>query len=70
MADKIPRSVTLHLNTQDQKLATLQEVIARIGGIAGCPACGRIAVLHVDILGDPPPIDLSKIGVTAIQLQH
>jgi hypothetical protein len=64
-----PRSVTLNLNTKEQSLESLGHVLARIGGLAGCTGCGRIAVLHADLLGDPEPSD-QKIGINSMQIEN
>ena len=42
------------LNPKDQKLETIQRVVASILGRGGCETCGRIAVLRVDFVSDPP----------------
>lgn len=64
-----PQSVSLQLNTQDQKMENLQEIIKCVGGLCGCPACGRIAHLHIGLLGDPDP-NLAKLGVSSLQMQE
>ena len=43
------RSVRIHLNTKDQKLESLQDLLAKVGGLAGCGKCGRIADLSLGI---------------------
>jgi len=64
-----PQSVRLQLNTQDQKMENLQEIIKCIGGLCGCPACGRIAYLDIGLLGDPDP-NFAKLGVSSFQMQE
>jgi len=63
------KSVTVHLTTKDQKIESLHGVLARIGGLVDCVSCGRMAVLRVDLLGDPPP-ELGKLGVTSFQVHE
>jgi hypothetical protein len=56
------RSVTATLNPEHQNLESLQKLLAQIAGRGGCDRCGRIAFLHVDFLGDPPP-EIAHQGV-------
>ena len=62
------RSVRIHLNTKDQKLESLQDLLAKVGGLAGCGKCGRIAYLHIEMLGDPAP-EFSRDGVISMQIE-
>lgn len=62
------KSITLHLNTKDQKIQSLHDIIAKVGGLAGCMACGRIAYLHIQTVGDPPP-EFAHGGVTSMQIE-
>lgn len=59
------RSITIQLNTHNQHIDALHRILTRVGGLAGCEACGRLALLRVDLLGDPPP-DLAKDGVVSV----
>jgi hypothetical protein len=61
------KSIRLHLNTKDQKIQSLQDIISRVGGLAGCAACGRIAYLHIQTLGDPAP-EFAHSGVISMQI--
>jgi hypothetical protein len=63
------KSVTLHLSTQNQKMDNLQSILKRVGGMIGCEACGRMALLRIDLLGDPAA-DLAKQGVTSMQVHE
>jgi hypothetical protein len=47
------------LNSKDQNREAIDRVVRDILGHGGCPTCGRIAVLRVDFVSDPPP-DLAK----------
>ena len=38
---------------EKQTVADLQAALKRVLGMAGCLECGRIAILRVDVLGDP-----------------
>jgi sulfite reductase beta subunit-like hemoprotein len=62
-----PQSLSLQLNTQDQKMENLQEILKCVGGLCGCPACGRIAHLNIGLLGDPDPT-FAKLGVSSFQM--
>ena len=63
-----PKSIRLSLNTKDQKIEALNDLLAKVGGLAGCGRCGRIAFLHIDLLGDPPP-DFARDGVISMQIE-
>jgi hypothetical protein len=47
-------------------MEAIQRILAKVGGMAGCDHCGRIALLRVDFLSDPPPPDLAKDGAISI----
>ncbi len=59
------KSATLTFNTHGQNIDGVQAVMKQILGMAGCPQCGRLAVLKVDF-GDPPPEQLGKQGVVGL----
>lgn len=59
------KTVSVALNPQKQTLDQLHKLIGQIAGRAGCDHCGRIAYLHIDFLGDPPP-DLAQNGVISL----
>jgi hypothetical protein len=63
------RSATLTFNPQGQTIKGVHTVVEQILGMAGCPQCGRLAVLKIDLLGDPPPDLLGKQGVINIDKQ-
>jgi hypothetical protein len=58
------RSITIQLNTHNQNIEALHRLVARVGGLAGCDHCGRMALLRIDLLGDPPP-DMAKEGAVS-----
>ena len=60
--------VSLTLNPHNQNLDTVHRIVASILGRAGCPQCGRIALLDVQFLGDPGP-DLSKEGIISMHAE-
>jgi len=64
-----PRSVTLMLNTHNQNMKSLHDILTRVGGILGCDGCGKMALLHIDVVGDPQP-DLTKLGVNSMQIRE
>jgi hypothetical protein len=63
------KSVTLQLNTKDQKMESLQSLLKHVGGMLGCEGCGRIAYLHVNGLGDPDPA-LTKLGAISVNVHE
>ena len=55
------KSAALTLNPKDQDLAVVNKMMAMMLKRAGCPACGRLALLKLDFTGDPGP-DLTGVG--------
>ena len=55
------------LNTKGQSLEIVHKIVGTILNHVGCGACGRIARLRIDLLGDPPP-DLAKEGVISFEI--
>ena len=41
------------LNTQHQSIKSINELVARVTGLAGCEGCGRIAYLDLHFSDDP-----------------
>ena len=68
MASGIRKSATVSLSGHNQTLDTLNHIIATIAGRGGCDKCGRIALLKVEYVVDPPP-DLAKQGVISFQTE-
>ena len=66
MSTPAAKSATLTLNPANQSLDGIHRLMAQVLGKAGCDHCGRIAVLKVDFLGDPP-IEMGKGGVISFQ---
>jgi hypothetical protein len=62
------KSATVTLNTRNQNAESIQAVVNSILGRAGCSHCGRIAILAIELAGDPPP-ELSKAGVISVQVE-
>jgi hypothetical protein len=60
------KTATLTFNPHNQNIDAVQSVVKQILGMAGCPQCGRLALLKIDFLGDPPD-QLAKQGVTGIE---
>jgi hypothetical protein len=56
------KSFSAVLSTQKQSLKSINELIARVGGLAGCEACGRIAYIDLHF-HDDPIADLRDFGV-------
>jgi hypothetical protein len=61
-------SVSVSINPKRQNLDTVNKMVATILGRAGCDACGRIAYIHVDFLGDPDP-DMEKLGAVSVDVR-
>jgi hypothetical protein len=55
------KSATATLNTQNQDAESLNKLLGSILKVAGCLSCGRVAILRVDLVGDPNP-DFTKLG--------
>jgi len=55
------------LNPKGQTLDTVQKIVANILNHVGCPACGRLASLRIDLLGDPPA-ELARQSVISFQV--
>jgi hypothetical protein len=41
------------LSTQKQSMKQLQDLLAKVGGIAGCEGCGRIAYIDIHFHDEP-----------------
>ena len=41
------------LNTQHQSMKSINELVAKVAGLAGCEGCGRIAYLDLHFSDDP-----------------
>ena len=61
-------SVSVAVNPKKQNLDTVNKLVASILGRAGCEACGRIAYIHVNFLGDPDP-DMEKLGAISVDVR-
>lgn len=59
---------TVTLNPQHQNAETIQAMLKQILHIAGCGACGRMAYLRVDFIGDPPP-EMAKAGAISFHTE-
>lgn len=62
------KSATVSIHPNNQNLETVHRIVDRILGMAGCGQCGRLAILKVDFLSDPPP-ELGKEGVISLEKQ-
>jgi len=56
------------INTHNQSIETVHQIVASILNRAGCERCGRLAFLDVHFRGDPGP-DLAKNGVISLETQ-
>jgi len=61
-------SVSVAINPKKQNLETVNQLVKQILGRAGCEACGRIAYIHVNFLGDPDP-DMEKLGAISVDVR-
>ena len=48
------KSATVSINPHNQDLDSVNRIVAHILNLAGCGRCGRLALLRVEFLGDPP----------------
>ena len=62
------KTATVTFNPHGQTIDNVQTVVKQILGRAGCPQCGRLALLKVDF-GDPITDELGKLGVVGIDKQ-
>jgi hypothetical protein len=61
-------SISVSLNPKKQTLDQVNKMVALILGRAGCDACGRIAYIDVNFLGDPDP-DFEKLGAVSMDVR-
>jgi hypothetical protein len=66
MSTAATKSATVTINPKGQTLDSVNRLVAQVLGRAGCDHCGRIAVLKVDFLGDPPDV-MGRDGVISFQ---
>lgn len=59
-------SARLTLNPERQTIAQINELIAKLAGMAGCLECGQLAFLDVHFLGDPDP-GFRDLGVMSFE---
>ena len=52
------------LGSKGQSLDQVHQIVADILRRGGCPGCGRIALLNIDFMSDPPT-ELGKLNVTS-----
>jgi len=62
MASFQPKFAAAGLDPKGQSIEHVNQIVASMLGRAGCPRCGRIALLRVDFLSDPPP-EFGKLNV-------
>ena len=62
------QSATATINPHNQKLENVQNIVRQILGRAGCEGCGRVALLRIDLQGDPGP-ELGKQGVVSLEIE-
>jgi hypothetical protein len=68
MATGIGKTATVSLSAHNQTLDMLNHIVASIAGRGGCEKCGRIALLKVEYVVDPPP-DLAKQGAISFHTE-
>ena len=59
-------TVTANLILRGQNERMLQDFLGRILKFAGCAACGRLARVHFEFLGDPP-VEIVGEGVASFE---
>ena len=65
---KVSKSATATMKPDNQNRESVHRIVDQILRMGDCEKCGRIAVLKVNFLGDPPP-DLAKEGVISLERQ-
>jgi hypothetical protein len=54
------------INPHNQNLDTVQRLIGQILNMVGCGHCGRLSIVALQFLGDPPP-EMQKEGVISLE---
>jgi hypothetical protein len=67
-ATKKPASVSVSFDPKTATPKSLNEVVAHVLGLAGCPACGRLSLLQFDFVTNPG--DTKIPGVINIQTKE
>jgi len=62
------KSITAIINPRNQNAESVHAIVNGILGRAGCHTCGLIAILKVNLLGDPSP-ELGKAGVVSVETE-
>lgn len=62
------KSATAYMTSHGQNADSVSRLVKSILGQAGCPTCGRIALLHIDFISDPAP-EFVKEGVMSLHLE-
>jgi hypothetical protein len=57
-------SARLVFQTRNQSAADIEAAVKLVLGKAGCPSCGLLSVLNVELLGDPGP-ELTNVNVVS-----
>lgn len=65
LAPKGMKAAHVTFNPNDQTADHIQEVVKYLLGKAGCLACGRVALLNIEFLGDPER-ELAQAGVISV----
>ena len=63
------KSATAYFTTHGQSADSIANLVKQILGQAGCPACGRLAFLHMDFNVDPVDPALARGGVSSLVLE-
>lgn len=61
---KLAGRVSIGLNPEHQDSAKVLAIVERALGLAGCPRCGRLAVLDFNF-GDPAP-EFAQFGAVSV----
>lgn len=56
------------LETRGQSSEHVHAAVDEILKLSGCLTCGRLAILRVDFISDPPP-DAAKNGIISLEQQ-
>ena len=63
-----PTAAALTIDPKGQSLDQINQMVASIAKLAGCPTCGRISNLRVDFVSDPPAA-LAKLNVISMNVR-
>jgi hypothetical protein len=64
---RLPNRATVMLDPRHQTKESVLAIVEEIFRLSGCPACGRAALLHMDLVSDPEHELTKKQGVISAE---